>query len=78
MIKGTLYLLVLAGIAVICVIGEIKYRIECKRLIQRGLNPEFFTTRYKTYPEAGIIIVGIVAFIAVILLMINTWNDPIE
>lgn len=77
MIKGTVYLVLIAILIFACVVGEIMYRIECKKLEEKSLNPKFFTTRLKTYPLAVLIGVGIVALIAVIVEMINTWNDPI-
>lgn len=77
MTKGTIYLTLIAILIFACIVGEIMYRVKCKRLIKRGLNPEFFTTRLETYPKAALIATGIVALIATIIEIVNTWNDPL-
>lgn len=77
MIKGTVYLVIIAMLIFACIVGEIMYRIECEKLIKECLNPKFFASRIKSYLEAGFIAVGIVTLIAIITGMINTWNDPL-
>lgn len=78
MIKGTVYLVLIAMLVFACIVGEIMYRVKYKRLIKEHLNPEFFISRFDTYPKAAMIASGIAALIAIIVGMINTWNDPIQ
>lgn len=77
MIKGTLYLAIIAMIIITCILGETKYYVRCERLRKKHINPVFFVSRYETYPIALMIVAGISAFIAAVIGMYNTWNDPI-
>lgn len=76
MTKGVIYLLLIAIVIFNCVVGEIKYRISVKKL-DSHYNKEFFVCRGESYMEAIPITMLVVMFIAMIIGMINTWNDPI-